>query len=107
MSNPLFAQIVQLQEYKLPPTTDHHAYDWATTDTLLSSYPGAIGVKTGFTPEAGYCLVFSATSGEHHLIGAMLNDSTTDPQVRFTDAGKLLDWGFALPLRPPPPTPQA
>ena len=106
MSNPLFAQIVQLQEYKLPPTADHHAYNWVTTDTLLSSYPGTIGVKTGFTPEAGYCLVFSATSAGHHLIGAVLNDSATDPNVRFTDAKKLLDWGFALPLRPPP-TPQA
>ncbi len=106
MNNPLFAQIAQLQEYKLPPTADHHAYDWVTTDTLLSSYPGAIGIKTGFTPEAGYCLVFSATSGGHHLIGTVLNDSTTDPNVRFTDAARLLDWGFALPLRPPP-TPQA
>lgn len=102
-SNPLFAQIVALQEYKLAATADHHAYDWVTTDTLLSSYPGAIGIKTGFTQEAGYCLVFSATSGGHRLIGAVLNDSTNNPDTRFTDAGKLLDWGFALPLRPPPP----
>ncbi len=106
MNDPLFAQIAQLQEYKLAPTIDHHAYDWTTTDTLLSSYPGAVGVKTGFTPEAGYCLVFAGTSGGQHLIGVVLNDSATDPNVRFTDARKLLDWGFALPLRPPPPTPQ-
>lgn len=105
MNIPLFSQIVALQEYKLPPTTNHHAYDWITTDTLLSSYPGATGIKTGFTPEAGYCLVFSAINNTHHLIGAILND--TDATVRFTDAQKLLDWGFALPLRPPPPTPQA
>jgi D-alanyl-D-alanine carboxypeptidase (penicillin-binding protein 5/6) len=102
LDNPLFAQIVALQEYKLPATAEHHAYDWMTTDNLLSMYPGALGVKTGFTPEAGYCLVFSATNEGHHLIGALLNDSTQNPNVRFTDAGKLLDWGFALPLRPPP-----
>jgi D-alanyl-D-alanine carboxypeptidase (penicillin-binding protein 5/6) len=102
LSNPLFAQIVALQEYKLPATAEHHAYDWTTTDNLLSGYPGALGVKTGFTAEAGYCLVFSATNGGHHLIGVLLNDSTQNPNVRFTDAGKLLDWGFALPLRPPP-----
>jgi D-alanyl-D-alanine carboxypeptidase (penicillin-binding protein 5/6) len=107
MNNPLFAQIVALQEYKLAPTADHHGYDWLTTNTLLSIYPGAIGIKTGFTPEAGYCLVFSAISGGQRLIGTILNDSTTDPNARFTDAEKLLDWGFALPLRPPPPTPQA
>jgi len=106
MSNPLFAQIVQLQEYKVAANTDHHAYDWLTTDNLLTSYPGAIGIKTGFTPEAGYCLVFAATNGGQRLIGVILNDSTTDPNVRFSDAAKLLAWGFALPLRPPP-NPQA
>jgi serine-type D-Ala-D-Ala carboxypeptidase (penicillin-binding protein 5/6) len=105
-NNPLFAQIVALQEYKLASTADHHAYDWVTTDTLLSNYPGTIGIKTGFTPEAGYCLVFAAISAGHHLIGAVLNDSTTDAGARFADAGKLLDWGFALPLRPPAPTAQ-
>jgi D-alanyl-D-alanine carboxypeptidase (penicillin-binding protein 5/6) len=106
LENPLFAQIVALQEYKLPATAEHHAYDWMTTDDLLSAYPGAIGVKTGFTLEAGYCLVFSAINVGHHLIGVVLNDSTQKPNQRFTDAIKLLDWGFALPLRPPP-TPAA
>ena len=102
LSNPLFTQIVELQEYKLPATPDHHAYAWVTTDDLLSAYPGATGVKTGFTLEAGYCLVFSAISGGQHLIGVELHDSTTDPTQRFTDATKLLNWGFALPLRLPP-----
>jgi serine-type D-Ala-D-Ala carboxypeptidase (penicillin-binding protein 5/6) len=107
LDNPLFAQIVQLQRYVLPATAAHHAYNWATTDDLLSQYAGATGVKTGFTGEAGYCLVFSATSTSHHLIGAVMNDTATDPNRRFLDAAKLLDWGFALPLLPPPaPTPQ-
>jgi D-alanyl-D-alanine carboxypeptidase (penicillin-binding protein 5/6) len=107
LDNPLFAQIVQLQRYVLPATAEHHAYTWATTDDLLSQYAGATGVKTGFTGEAGYCLVFAATSAGHHLIGAVMNDTATDPNRRFLDAAKLLDWGFALPLLPPPaPTPQ-
>ncbi len=107
LNNPLFAQIVELQRYVLPATAQHHAYTWVTTNDLLSQYPGAMGVKTGFTGEAGYCLVFAATSAGHHLIGAVMNDTTTDPNQRFTDAAKLLDWGFALPLLPPPsPTTQ-
>src|SRR6266496_3717987 len=107
LNNPLFAQIIELQRYFLPATAQHHAYTWVTTDDLLSEYAGAIGVKTGFTVEAGYCLVFAATSAGHHLIGAVMNDSATDPNRRFVDAAKLLDWGFALPLLPPPaPTPQ-
>ncbi len=103
LSNPLFAQIVQLQRYVLPATALHHAYTWETTDDLLSTYAGATGVKTGYTVEAGYCLVFAATNAGHHLIGALLHDK--DASQRFTDATALLDWGFALPLLPPPPTP--
>jgi serine-type D-Ala-D-Ala carboxypeptidase (penicillin-binding protein 5/6) len=102
LNNPLFAQIVELQSYVLPATAQHHAYTWVTTDNLLSEYAGAIGVKTGFTVEAGYCLVFAATSAGHHLIGTVMNDSATDPNQRFVDAAKLLNWGFALPLLPPP-----
>src|SRR5947209_15144095 len=99
MSNDLFAQIVELQHYTLPTTSLHHAYSWDTTDTLLSLYAGATGVKTGYTVEAGYCLVFSATSSGHHLIGVILHD--TDSDTRFADAKTLLDWGFGLPLLPP------
>ncbi len=100
LANSLFAQIVELQRYVLNPTTDHHAYTWETTDTLLSFYPGATGVKTGYTVEAGYCLVFSATNAGHHLIGALLQGK--DANQRFVDAKALLNWAFALPLLPPP-----
>lgn len=100
MANSLFAQIVELQHYVLNPTTDHHAYTWDTTDTLLSFYPGATGVKTGFTVEAGYCLAFAATSSGHHLIGALLQGK--DANQRFVDAKALLNWAFSLPLLPPP-----
>jgi D-alanyl-D-alanine carboxypeptidase (penicillin-binding protein 5/6) len=105
LRNPLFAQIVQLQRFDLPATSDHHAYTWLTTDDLLRFYPGATGVKTGFTEEAGYCLVFSATNSGHHLIGALLQDKDNDH--RLADARALLDWSFALPLLPPPPLKQS
>lgn len=106
LSNSLFAQIVQLQQYVLPATSTHHAYVWDTTDTLLGIYAGATGVKTGYTVEAGYCFVFAATSGGHHLIGVLLHDSDKNPDQRFTDAKTLLNWGFSLPVLPPP-TPTA
>jgi D-alanyl-D-alanine carboxypeptidase (penicillin-binding protein 5/6) len=99
MTNPFFVQLVELQHCVLPASTFHHAYTWGSIDTLLSTYPGATGVKTGYTIEAGYCLVFSATSGDHHLIGALLHEPDADQ--RFIDARTLLDWGFALPLRLP------
>jgi D-alanyl-D-alanine carboxypeptidase (penicillin-binding protein 5/6) len=98
LANPIFAQLVETQQYVLSSTSDHHKYVWDTTDTLLSTYPGATGVKTGFTDEAGYCLVFAATNGAHHLIGALLHEP--DDNQRFVDASALLDWGFALPSAP-------
>ncbi|HWS85010.1 MAG TPA: D-alanyl-D-alanine carboxypeptidase family protein [Ktedonobacteraceae bacterium] len=101
LQNHIFAQIVELQRYVLPPTSAHHGYTWETTDNLLSYYAGATGVKTGYTLEAGYCLVFSAINAGHHLIGVVLHDSDDDTNQRFIDAQTLLDWGFHLPLRPP------
>ena len=99
MANPFFAQLVELQHYILPASAVHHAYTWDSINTLLSTYPGATGVKTGYTVEAGYCLVFAATNGGHHLLGALLHEP--DANQRFVDARALLDWGFALPLIPP------
>jgi serine-type D-Ala-D-Ala carboxypeptidase (penicillin-binding protein 5/6) len=96
MTIPLFVQIVQTQEYMLPENGLHHGYVWKTTNTLLGTYKGATGIKTGTTPEAGYCLVFSATRNGHHLIGVVLH--STSEQRRFADAKALLDWGFGLPL---------
>jgi D-alanyl-D-alanine carboxypeptidase (penicillin-binding protein 5/6) len=106
MQNPLFTQIVQLQEYKLPATSTHHGYDWVTTNKFLSGYAGALGIKTGYTVEAGYCLVFAAYNNGHHLIGVLLHDgdAVTEADQRFTDAATLLDWGFQLPLLPPTPS---
>src|SRR6266571_3701531 len=99
MANPFFAQLVELQHYILPASAVHHAYTWDSINTLLSTYPGATGVKTGYTMEAGYCLVFAATNGQHHLIGVLLHEPNA--AQRFADARTLLNWGFALPLLPP------
>src|SRR5205085_11397518 len=99
MANPFFAQLVELQHYVLPASAVHHAYTWDSINTLLSTYPGATGIKTGYTVEAGYCLVFAATNAGHHLLGALLHEP--DANQRFAAARALLDWGFAPPLIPP------
>ncbi len=101
MTVPLFAQIVRTQHYTLAATASHHSYTWDNTNALLGTYSGATGVKTGFTLEAGECLVFSATRSGHHLIGVVFHSS--DAAHRFSDAKTLLNWGFGLPLLPPVP----
>ncbi|HEV2583876.1 MAG TPA: D-alanyl-D-alanine carboxypeptidase family protein [Ktedonobacteraceae bacterium] len=97
MSIPLFAQLVSTKHYVVPPTSLHHAYNWTSINQLLTSYPGATGIKTGYTLEAGGCLVFSATRSGHHLLGVVLH--SIDEPHRFSDATTLLNWGFGLPVR--------
>lgn len=99
MSIPLFAHIVQQQHYTLMASGVHARYDWTNTNTLLGTYQGATGIKTGTTGEAGFCLVFSATRNNHHLIGVVLHSNSET--TRTDDARKLLDWGFSLPLLVP------
>lgn len=95
----LFAQIVRSSSYSIPATGRHLAHKWNTTNTLLTSYPGIAGIKTGHTDAAGWCLVFEAERNGHRLIGTVLN-SPSEGQ-RDKDVTTLLNWGFSLPALPP------
>ncbi len=57
---------------------------------LLWSYPGADGVKTGYTVNAGRCLVSSATRDGMRLIAVTLNDRND-----WADHTAMLDYGFS------------
>ena len=89
MNNPVFRQIVSTQRAALP--WSGQAYDRVLTNKnkLLSTYPGALGVKTGYTKAAGRCLVFAAERDGLELIGAVLNCPDW-----FDEAAALLDRGF-------------
>lgn len=63
------------------------------TNRLIKIYPGATGVKTGFTQDAGYCLSGSAEREGTRLIGVILGAKTS--QIRFAEITKLLNYGFA------------
>ena len=59
---------------------------------LLKDYPGADGMKTGYTKEAGYGLVGSAERDGRRLI--MVIAGTKSINERRQEAQALLDWGF-------------
>jgi serine-type D-Ala-D-Ala carboxypeptidase (penicillin-binding protein 5/6) len=90
-----FRQIVRLSKISIRATKLHHHYYWKNTNLLLSQFRGAIGIKTGYTAKAGYCLLFEASRNGHELLGVVLNSTSTDPNERFTAAKSLLRWGFA------------
>ncbi len=89
---PAFARIVRTRSADLPVWTRV-----TNLNRLLWTYPGAIGVKTGFTDPAGNCLVFAArrtiAGREVTIIGTLLGEPTT--QRMFADATDLLNAGFA------------
>jgi D-alanyl-D-alanine carboxypeptidase (penicillin-binding protein 5/6) len=62
------------------------------SNLLLESYPGAVGVKTGQTREAGFCLVAAAERGDRLLIAVILKSNESSV---WSDAKKLLDHGFS------------
>jgi D-alanyl-D-alanine carboxypeptidase len=60
---------------------------------LLGRYPGADGMKTGFTCPAGFNVVASATQGGRRLIVVVLGAPTAN--ARTIEAAHLFDQGFA------------
>ncbi|MEU3793355.1 D-alanyl-D-alanine carboxypeptidase family protein [Streptomyces fructofermentans] len=97
MKSANFRAIVKTKSYTAKTVTKTGSIrtmqPWTNTNTLLSSYSGAIGVKTGSGPEAKYCLVFAATRNGKTVIGTVL--ASTSATVRASDATKLLNYGFA------------
>lgn len=59
---------------------------------LLGVYPGADGLKTGWTEEAGYCLVGTAERNDMRLISVVLK--TKDEKERLNASRELLDYGY-------------
>jgi D-alanyl-D-alanine carboxypeptidase (penicillin-binding protein 5/6) len=97
MKSSTFRTIVKTKSYTAKTITKSGTVrtmaPWTNTNTLLSSYSGAIGVKTGSGPEAKYCLVFAATRNGKTVIGTVLASSSINQ--RATDATKVLNYGFA------------
>ena len=89
MQNTNFVKIVSTKDYdvRFMNGTKTHV---TNTNKLLKTYPGANGGKTGYTNDAGECLVATAKRGEVQLVAVILNSET-----RWADATKLLDYGFA------------
>ena len=69
MQNPVFSKIVSTRCYPL--------YRWQNKNKMLTQYQGAVGIKTGYTKEAGRCLVSAAERDGMMLVCTLLNCPTT------------------------------
>lgn len=87
MANPSFQLTVRRRDATL------HDLLFPATNDLLGIYPGADGIKTGRTSEAGWCILASATRDGRRIVVAVIGAPTEE--ARNAAAIGLLDWGFS------------
>ena len=98
MRYPAFRSIVDRSFYHLAKGRGHHSYWWDNTDELIGSYRGAVGIKDGYTDDAGHCLLFEAVRkwpGADR--GACCTVRPPAPAAGAQAAARMLNWGFRLP----------
>lgn len=86
-----FDTIVRTRVKHVPWAPPTFAKTFVNHNTLLGSYRGADGVKTGWTTKAGHCLVASATRDGLRLVAVVLKSRNAP-----ADARSLLDYGFRV-----------
>jgi serine-type D-Ala-D-Ala carboxypeptidase (penicillin-binding protein 5/6) len=92
LDRPRLARIVKRRRAVLPfPIKGGRLYLFNNNPLLRTGYPGAIGIKTGYTDAAGRCLVAAAQRNGRRLGVVLLHSPDAGKQAR-----QLLDRGFAL-----------
>ena len=93
MRDSAFAEIVGTKDKEVPLIDGRHM-SCRNTNVLLHSYEGCIGIKTGYTRQAGNCLASAATRDGTTLYLVLLNSRSM--RSRFTESAILLDYGFRV-----------
>lgn len=94
LQNQDFRRIIQTKNHSFQSSKRH--YNIINKNRFLYEYPGATGVKTGFTGKAGQCFVGSAKHGDMELITVVLASGwgTGGRMQKFTDTKKIINYGF-------------
>jgi serine-type D-Ala-D-Ala carboxypeptidase (penicillin-binding protein 5/6) len=90
MWNPRFRAVVRTRVKHVPWSRPTYEKIYVNKNHLIGSYPGANGVKTGWTTRAKHCLVASASRGGISLIAVAIGADDA-----YRDVRKLLNYGFA------------
>jgi D-alanyl-D-alanine carboxypeptidase len=96
---PKFLEIIKKTEYDLYSDDGLVKHHMKNSNRLVIPdeplyYPYAIGVKTGFTLDAGHCLVSAAKKDGHTIIGVVLNTYSTTNDASARVSRELLSWGI-------------
>lgn len=84
-----FRTVVKTIEHEIPYSLEHKYFHLFNETNLLTSYKGVKGVKTGYTPEAGLCLVTYLEYKDHKIIGILLGSENRRQEMK-----ELLDYSL-------------
>ncbi len=96
LRDPILAKIIQTKEKIVTSSDGRIIHRLKNSNHLVGdmAYPGVIGFKTGFTPDAGHCLVAGAERGGHRLLAVILHTDADTITASAIEARKLMDWGW-------------
>lgn len=102
MSRELISRFPQVLEYSsvwmenITHVTKQGTKEFGLTNTnkLIRSYEGCVGLKTGSTSVAKYCVSAAAKRGDIMLLAVVMG--APEPKTRFKDAAALLNYGFGI-----------
>lgn len=98
MQNSTFRKIVGTFEKELPYSNKHKYFHLYNETNLLTSYPGVIGVKTGFTWEAGLCLITFYEHDDTQIVGIILGSENRRQEMKDLLDYTLINLGKTPPI---------
>ncbi len=95
IENELFLQIVQTPSHTFHEQTIGRCFTVNNKDRFLTSYDGAIGIKTGFTNDAGYCFVGAVDKDNKRFVSVVLACGwPPNKSFKWKDTTQLMDYGI-------------
>lgn len=96
IQNQEFLDIVQTPVYGFQELNGARSVSVTNKDAFLTSYDGAMGIKTGFTGEAGYCFVGAARRDGKTFISVVLASGWPPHKTyKWNDTRTLMDYGMS------------
>lgn len=86
---PEFARLVATELTQVSPLNRRRVFRLRNSNRLVGRYSEVVGVKTGFTPTAGRCLIVLAHRENREVLLVLLDD-----RRRFSDAPRLINEAF-------------
>lgn len=95
IQNKEFIQITNTPSYQFQEITEHKQYSVTNKDRFLYLMEGAIGVKTGFTNQAGYCFVGAVRRNGKTFVSVVLGSGwPPNKTYKWSDTTKLMNYGL-------------